>query len=115
MKNTPKQPKVKFYGFNCNLEIERYRNNNRIALTLSDDTTGEPVATCTVNLPEADLPEGYVFIKNYSENAPSGEDDMLTALIKAKIIEPPINNQEYIIRGCTNEIATPKCKLLIHT
>lgn len=48
------------------IKIGRY-SNNRTALQLVS-STGEPLLTATVNLPNQELPENQVFIKNYSEN-----------------------------------------------
>ena len=67
----------------------RYQNG-RISLELvawEDDTIsevfeGEPIATCTVNVPEYPLAADEVIIKDYSEN-----EGMLQALLDAKVVE----------------------------
>lgn len=57
------------------IEVTLYKcsyPNGRIALQLmymDKEVGGElPFATCTVNIPEYDMPEGYVAIKDWSEN-----------------------------------------------
>ena len=42
--------------------------NGRTAIGLFDPETAEPLCVATVNLPEADLAEDHVFIKDWSEN-----------------------------------------------
>lgn len=58
---------VKFKGWDCIVQLEKYEND-RTAICLVDAYDGEPVATATVNLPEESLPDGYVHIKEWSEN-----------------------------------------------
>ena len=72
---------VKFKKWNCIVEVGKYRNNDRIALKLVEVGTGKPVATATVNIPEAELEPNEVIIKNYSEN-----EGMYQALFEAGII-----------------------------
>lgn len=72
--------KVFFYGEECDLVVGRYAQGGRIRLDLRCDT-GEPMATCTVNLPHVDIPEGCAFIKDYSEN-----EGMVEALKEAGVI-----------------------------
>ena len=43
-------------------------DNGRTAIMLNDPDTGEPLAKATVNLPEAQLEAGQVFLKGWSEN-----------------------------------------------
>lgn len=76
--------KVTFLNYNCVVLFERYRNNNRICLSLVDEDDGEPVATATTNLPDISLDEDEVIIKNYSEN-----EGILRALIDAKVVKSP--------------------------
>lgn len=59
--------KVKFKEWDCNMEKRTYYNG-RLALQLTDTEDGSPIATATVNIPEIDLNEGEVLIKDYSEN-----------------------------------------------
>lgn len=46
----------------------KYMNNDNLALMLIDEEDGSPIATITVNT-EDKLPEGFGYVKNYSENA----------------------------------------------
>lgn len=73
--------KVNFMGFECAVQKTYYGNNKRTALQLFDVTDGQPVATATVNIPEVELKENEVLIKNYSEN-----EGMLEALERAGIV-----------------------------
>lgn len=57
--------------FRVNLYATTYPDGGRLALVLhSIDADGfeEPFAKLTVNLPDEPLPDGEVFIKNWSEN-----------------------------------------------
>lgn len=72
---------VVFNGTVCNVVVGQY-GNGRTALQLYDVKTDELVAIASVNLPDAPLPEGHVFIKDWSEN-----QGMLKALVEAKIVE----------------------------
>jgi len=72
---------VHFHGFECEVEQRTY-TNGRTALVLVDTKDREEVAIATVNLPEAPLKAGEVFIKDYSEN-----EGMLAALEKAGIVQ----------------------------
>lgn len=72
---------VLFHGWLCEIE-ERSYPNGRLALVLVDVQNREDVAVATVNLPEAPLKPGEVFIKDYSEN-----EGMLAALENAGIVK----------------------------
>lgn len=74
-----KKGTVQFKKWNCILKWSKY-GNGRAALQLIDD--GELVLTATVNLPDEDLEDNEVFIKDYSEN-----DGILEVLVNAGIIE----------------------------
>jgi len=65
------------------LEYGEY-GNGRVAIQLAS-VDGEPLCVATVNLPNADVPDGHVLIKNYSEN-----EGILDALVKAGVIGEPI-------------------------
>jgi hypothetical protein len=93
---------VKFREWTCTLEVDHYKNNDRIALQLIELTTGEPVATATVNYPEFPLAPGHVIIKDYSEN-----EGILQALIDAEVVSKP---KVYLQFGY---VSCPVCKLLI--
>ena len=43
--------------------------NGGLALILIGDEHGELVTVASINVPEFDLPEGTIFIKDWSENA----------------------------------------------
>ena len=71
---------VKFKHWNCEIRVFHY-NNGRTALQLVDAETSEPIATATVNVPDAYLAENEVLIKDYSENK-----GMLKVLVDAGIV-----------------------------
>ena len=73
--------KVNFAGFDCMVQKTYYGDNKRTALQLYDLTDGFPVATATVNIPEVELKDDEVLIKDYSEN-----EGMLDALERAGIV-----------------------------
>jgi hypothetical protein len=72
--------KVKFKHWDCKINIREY-NNGRKALQLVDAKTAEPIATATVNVPDAILEDNEILIKDYSENT-----GMLNALVEAGIV-----------------------------
>ena len=78
----------KFNIWDCEIVKHKY-SNGRTALQLvsavdvDDVYKGEPIATATVNIPEMDLKENEVIIKDYSEN-----EGMLEALVAAGIVVP---------------------------
>lgn len=71
------------------------------ALQLVATNTGEPIAKATSNLPDQDLPNDHVFIKDYSEN-----EGVLDTLTKGGIIELT----EILI--VTNHVTFPLCKII---
>lgn len=76
------------YGLSGNVEFARYARKQVAILILSED--GDKVATSTVNLEGWDVsdpPEGFVHIKNWSEN-----EGMVEALEKAGVIERPFKS-----------------------
>ena len=88
---------VNFMNWNCYLKFGQYANG-RTAIQLFDTADHEPVCTATVNVPEVELPEGYVFIKNYSEN-----EGILETLVAAGIIDPPTIMKgigQVMVHGC---------------
>lgn len=72
---------VLFKEWVCEVIYYQYANG-RDAIRLLDAGDGEPVATATVNLPEEECPEGFTFIKDYSENS-----GILDCLVEAGIVE----------------------------
>lgn len=83
---------LKFKDWICQIEIGQYFNG-RIAISLigakGTEYYGEPIATATTCLPEIELEEGYLHIKEWSENK-----GMTEALIKAGIIENQFQTRE---------------------
>lgn len=94
--------KVKFKHWDCELDLAKYRNNDRTCITLIDVEDGEVILFATTNVPEIPLEDDEVIIKDYSEN-----EGVLDALILAKVISSPIR---YVQQGY---ITFPICKLLI--
>jgi hypothetical protein len=105
--NAPFDPltQIKFKYWICQLKFGKYPNG-RIALRLVGaagfESEGEAIATCTVNLPDQELPEGFVFIKDWSEN-----EGMLRALVSTKIVEYPVKEVP------SGYVKAHMCKLLI--
>jgi hypothetical protein len=54
--------------FNISLEVNSYRDGNRVAITAVCDD-GERFGTVTVNDPSVDLAEGEILVKTWTENA----------------------------------------------
>jgi hypothetical protein len=93
---------VKFLGYDCVVELQKYRDNDRTAIKLTDMEDGAPVAIATVNIPDYPLKEDEVLIKDYSENT-----GIMKVLLDAKVIE---FTGKYVESGFTS---IPVCKLLI--
>ena len=93
---------VRFKEWVCELQFGRYHGNDRIAIELVCHNNGEPIATATVNVPNIDLKENEIIIKDYSENK-----GILDALITAGIISSP---QKHVKTGF---VECPICLLLI--
>ena len=89
--------------WDCNLKVVKaeYKNNNRTSLHLIDKK-GIQHLTATVNVPEIDLNEDEILIKNWSGNL-----GILECLEQAGIIKQ-LNEQIEV--GFTH---ADKCKLLI--
>lgn len=90
--------KVNFNNEKCKVKIGLYANG-RLAIQLVDDEY-RPFATSTVNLPDKELEEGCVYIKDYSEN-----EGMVEALKDAGIIE------EVVDQEISGFVTIPECKL----
>ena len=54
--------------YNVFLNITAYRNNGRKAIQLIDAEDGCPFMMVTTNLPEENLEDDEIIVKNYSEN-----------------------------------------------
>lgn len=66
------------------VKFKNYTNGNT-AIQLIDPEDGSPNAVVTVNIPEVHIPNGFVLIKNYSEN-----HGILDDLIAGGIVGNPI-------------------------
>jgi len=73
---------IHFKEFTGEARFAEY-SNGRIAIQMIDEHEN-PIATCSINLPDEPMLEGEVAIKDYSEN-----EGMLVALSDAEIIHPP--------------------------
>lgn len=71
----------KFGKYTLIPQFGRYRNNNRVSITLIDAEDGISFAVATVNLPDEPMEGNEIAIKNHSEN-----DGLLWALQDAGII-----------------------------
>jgi hypothetical protein len=89
-----------YKGTLCNLRVGKYLNKNT-AIELVSTETAEIKATATSNLDEV-LPEGQVYIKDYSEN-----EGMLEALQQEGIIGDIISVRR------SGFVQIPVCTLLI--
>lgn len=76
--------------------------DGRVGIDLIEVKTGEPYLCATTNIMDAKLEEGFVFIKDYSEN-----EGILNLLIKENVVEKPLR---YVKTGM---VEIPVCKLLI--
>ena len=81
-KEKPK-PVIEFNGYTCNVVKRQYSGNDRTALILTDATDGEYLTTASVNVPDIDLKDDEIVIKNYSEN-----EGILEILTKAGLVKP---------------------------
>lgn len=68
--------KISFKSWKCFLNLGYYGAGGRLAIKLLSDEEnadkgvyyGEPIAVATVNIPEIELNENEIIIKNHSEN-----------------------------------------------
>jgi hypothetical protein len=91
--------KVRFKQWNCDIEFGKY-SNNRIGFRLIEGF--DTIANCTINIPNENILENEVIIKDYAEN-----EGMLNALKSAGVISEPIR---FVNSG---HITAPVCMLLI--
>lgn len=82
------------------IKIGTYNNGRKAIQLLTKE--GMPYAVATINIPDADLKEDEVIIKNYSEN-----QGILEMLIENDIV---VNTYREIKTGM---VSVPVCKLLI--
>jgi hypothetical protein len=92
---------IQFKGYVCDLLFQRYYNG-RIAIQLVDHFDHEPIATATCNLPDVELDDDEIIIKNYSENK-----TMEKVLFEAGVIGPVLRTVP------TGFVEVPICKFLI--
>jgi len=74
--------RVVFKDWVCESVPHRYANNGRLALRLIEWQSGEPIATATVNVPDVDIEDDEIIVKDYNEN-----EGMLDALKRVMVIE----------------------------
>ena len=77
---TDQLSRINFLGWDCEIHISRQENGQPAIRLVTPQ--GEPVATATVRIPEAELADDEVLIKDYSENS-----GILEALIRAGVVE----------------------------
>jgi len=92
-------PTVKFMGEDLQISFAEY-SNGRTAIQLVDDEG--PFAVATTNLPDVEMEDDEVAIKDYSEN-----EGMLAALQQAGVVGDVVGVVE---QGFAK---IPVCKLLI--
>jgi hypothetical protein len=92
-----------FDGMKLTVE-KRHYTNGRVALVLVDpngEFGPEDYMVATVNLPDVELKEGEVVVKDYSEN-----EGIFSALKEAGIVSEPVRWVH------TGFVKCPVCKLL---
>ncbi len=92
---------IHFRSWVCKTELGTY-DNERMAISLVDIEDNSRIAIATVNVPDVDLDDDEVIIKDSSEN-----EGMLTALINANIISEPLR----YVKAAYTECAV--CRVLI--
>jgi len=68
--------------YDVRIEFGKYYNG-RTAIELIEAETGEPIMTATVNIPDVELTNREIIIKNYSEN-----EGVLGFLMENNIVGP---------------------------
>jgi hypothetical protein len=91
--------KTRFLDGEFTVEKMEYPNG-RVALVLRSPEDGPVKAS--VNLPEAQCPDGFVYIKDVDEN-----EGMLDALVEAGVVESPLT---YARSGFVH---FPLCRIMI--
>ena len=98
---------TKYYKGEAKLLYKYYGNNRRAIIVhypdVSDDTVEPPIMVATVNIPEYDLPDNHVLIKNWSENTGIFESFIRSGIVEDTGIKVP-----------TGHVEANKCKLLIN-
>ncbi len=75
---------IVFHNWLCNVDISQMYANGRTAIILNDAEDGERVAVATINLPNEELKDDEVIIRDHSEN-----EGMLMALVSNNIVTHP--------------------------
>lgn len=68
-------------SYQVTLQVGKYRNG-QTSLQLFDAEDGQPVATASISMPDIDLDENEIVVKDYSEN-----EGMLDFLLQNNIVE----------------------------
>ncbi len=92
---------IQFAGYSCKLSFARYINGG-IAIRLVDAEDHTPIAMATICVTDAQLKEGEVLIKDYSEN-----QGMVDTLTEAGIIEKTGRTVR------SGYVDIPVCRLLV--
>lgn len=77
----PEYPQVEFYGGHYDVVPDRYTSNDRLALEFRDPQTGVIVLKATVNVPNVELADNEIIIKDYNEN-----EGVYDSLLQAKLV-----------------------------
>lgn len=75
---------IDLYGEKIKAELRPsvYEKRKRLALTFRNSFSGEPMGHLTVNLPDHELGDREVFIKNWSENEPLAKAALASGLFR---------------------------------
>ena len=73
--------KVKFKHWNCLVQKAEYENGRLALILIGDNNRQETITVATVNLPNKPIADGYVFVKDYSEN-----EGILDALVAGNVV-----------------------------
>lgn len=93
---------VEFKDMLCKVEKCFFSTTERLALILVNDQ-GDPLLNCTYNVPDSDIPEDEVAVRD------SGEyKGILAALRTAGIIGPPLRTVKVF-----DTIEAPVCRVLV--
>lgn len=83
----------------CSIKLAEYANHQAALVVIHNS---EQLLKASVNMPDHKIPEGYICIKDWSEN-----EGVLDSLIENRIVESP----EYFLPSGFVDVAI--CKLLI--
>ena len=87
MKNTLFFCKTNYCNSEGIFQTGRY-SNGRLGIVFIDHITGEPLLKITVNVPEIQIMENEIIIKDYSEN-----EGVARWLIDEKLVEPEFRTE----------------------